>query len=198
MTRKIRGHFEIADPVLHSYIEKIKIREYVLPTNLFATLCESIINQQLSSKAADTIFARFTKLFSGKITAAKLLKISDVKLRACGISYGKARYLKDLGVKVNSGELILEELKNLPDGLVIEKLTTIKGIGRWTAEMFLMFALGRQDVFSSGDLGLRRAIQKIYGFKKEPTIKQMEKIVSKWKPYRTYASRILWRSRTLS
>lgn len=194
MTKKIKEHFKRVDPTLFSYIEKVELKIFSQPVNLFLELCESIISQQLSIKASDTIFGRFVKLFKGAPTPQKLLKIKDEKIRACGISYGKIKYLKDLASKIVKKELVLEDLNKLPDEEVIITLTRVKGIGRWTAEMFLMFSLNRPDVFSHGDLGLRRAISKMYGFKKEPSIKQMEKIVSKWKPYRTYASRILWRS----
>lgn len=191
---KIRKHFKSADPVLYSYIKKIKLDLHLIPDNLFEDLCESIISQQLSIKASDTIFLRFMKLFKGEVTAQKILKMDKEKLRACGISWGKIEYLRDLASRVSKKELILEELKDLPDEEVIERLTAVKGIGKWTAEMFLMFALGRPDIFSHGDLGLKNAMKKIYKFKKEPTVKQIEKIVSKWSPYRTFACRVLWKS----
>lgn len=194
MTKKARGHFKKHDPILYSYIEKIEWKEHVLSENLFEDLCESIISQQLSLKASSTIFDRFKKLFKGQITPEKLLKINDEKIRDCGISYSKVKYLKDLAAKVHRKELNLSELDKLPDEQVIEELIKVKGIGRWTAEMFLMFALGREDIFSHGDLGLRRAIQKMYGFKKEPSVKQIEKITGKWSPYKTFACRVLWKS----
>jgi len=123
-----------------------------------------------------------------------LLKLSDKKIRSCGTSNSKVSFLKDLAAKVLKNDLKLNKLDKLSDDLVIKELTKVKGIGPWTAEMFLMFTLGREDIFSHGDLGLKNAIKKLYKFKKEPTRKQIEKIVEIWKPYRTYASRILWKS----
>lgn len=162
---------------------------------LFVSLCSSIINQQLSNKAASTIFGRFKALFpKEKITAGKLSKMTTEKLRAVGISSQKANYLRDLAVKVLSKEVELEKFAILPDEAIVKELTSVKGIGRWTAEMFLMFALRREDVFSYGDLILRKSFQKLYGFKNEPIPQEIEKITSKWSPYKTYASRVLWRS----
>jgi DNA-3-methyladenine glycosylase II len=195
MVKKAREHFKKHDPVLFSYFDKIELDLHKPPADLFAELCDTIINQQLSGKAAATIFSRFKKLFpKGKITAQGLLKLKDDKIRSCGTSNAKVKSLKDLAQKVVSGELKLNKLKNLSDEKVAKELIKVKGIGPWSAEMFLMFGLGREDVFSYGDLGLRNAIKKMYGFKKDPSQKQIEKIVSKWKPFRTHASRILWRS----
>lgn len=195
MTDEARKHFKKHDPLLFSYLEKVEVPAYTTPSNLFVELCETIIGQQLSGKAASTIFGRLKKLFpKKKITAKGLLKLSDAKIRSCGTSNAKVRSLKDLADKVVTGELNLKKIKNLSDEDAVKELVKVKGIGPWSAEMFLMFGLGREDVFSHGDLGLRKAIMKMYGFRKEPTIKQVEKIISKWKPYRTYASRVLWRS----
>ncbi len=195
MKTQISEHFRKNDPILYQWIERIFIEELHPHENLYEHICDQIISQQLSGKAAETIFKKFKKLFpKGKITAVALLKIPDEKLRACGTSWAKVRSLKDLASKVKNKELDLENLSNLTNEDVIVELTKVKGIGPWTAEMFLMFTLNREDVFSHGDLGLRNAIKKIYGFKKEPTRQQIEKIVKKWSPYRTFASRILWRS----
>lgn len=198
MTKKAHSHFQKVDPVLFSYIKKIDLPEFKPAEDLFVDLCESIISQQLSEKAGATIFGRFKSLFSkGKITPAGVLKLPDQKIRACGTSFAKIKSLKDLAQKVKSKELDLQLLKELDDEKVIEELVKVRGIGRWTAEMFLMFALGREDIFSHGDLGLRRAIERMYKFKQEPTREQIEKIVLKWAPYRSFASRILWRSLAL-
>ena len=110
------------------------------------------------------------------------------------MSHAKARYLKHLAEEIVHGDLPIFHLNSMTDQEIISKLTKVKGIGPWTAEMFLMFTLGRDDVFSFGDLGLKKAVIKIYGFKKDPTRKQIEKIISSWSPYKTYASRILWAS----
>ena len=198
VNKKIIKHFKKVDQVLHSVTEKIEaleVWEIKNPDDYFLELCSNIIGQQLSGKAADTIYGRFEKLFGKKkINPQNVLKIPDEKLRKAGMSWSKVKYVKDLAQKVKDRTLKLEKLDNMTDDDVISELTKIKGIGPWTAEMFLMFTLGREDVFSNGDLGLRNAIKKLYKFKKEPTRKQIEKIVEKWKPYRTYASRILWKS----
>ncbi|OGK23165.1 hypothetical protein A2954_00560 [Candidatus Roizmanbacteria bacterium RIFCSPLOWO2_01_FULL_37_12] len=198
MDKKAIEHFKKVDAILHSIIEKIESLEKWTkkhPNDYFVELCANIIGQQLSGKAADTIYTRFEKLFVGKkITPDKVLKIPDEKLRGVGMSWSKVKYVKDLAQKVNDKTLILDRLDKMSDIKVINELIKVKGIGPWTAEMFLMFTLGREDVFSHGDLGLRNAIKKLYKFKKEPTKTQIEKIVKKWSPYKTYASRILWRS----
>lgn len=141
---------------------------------------------------------RFKNLFPGRnITPTFLSKISNEDLRNVGVSWAKVKYLKDLAAKVSNKEIILGGLYELDDGKAIKELTKIKGVGNWTAEMFLMFSLGREDVFSYGDLGLRKAIEKIYDLK-DPTEKTIEKISQKWVPYRTWACRILWKSHDLA
>ncbi len=194
MNQIIRNHFKKHDSTLFSYIEKIKVEFNYLPDDLFSELCEIIISQQLSGKAADTIFDRLENLFPDKkISPKTLLRLSELKIKSCGTSKAKVKALKDLAKKVNSGELDLDSLKKQSDEDVIKELIKVKGIGPWSAEMFLIFGLGREDVFSHGDLGLRKAIKQIYGFKKEPSVKQVGEIIAKWKPYRTYASLVLWR-----
>lgn len=195
---KIIEHFKKVDPVLHSVMVKIGILEKIEvrnPGEYFKSLCSEIVGQQLSGKAADTIFGRFERLFPKKrITPESVMKIPDKKMREAGMSWSKVAFIKDLAKKVISKELQLEKLKELSDDAVLQEVMKVKGIGPWTAEMFLMFTLQREDVFSHGDLGLRKAIKKLYKFKKDPTKKQIEKIVARWTPYKTYASRILWRS----
>ena len=191
----IEKHFSSVDPILASHFHLIADLTLTASTNPFVDLVESITSQQLSVKAGSTIFERFKKLFSkGRITPNGILSLSDQQIRDVGVSWSKVKYIKSIAEAVNSGSVVFESFSKMQDEEVIEKLTTIHGVGRWTAEMFLMFALGREDIFSYGDLGLRRGIQKIYRFKKEPSVKQMEKIVKKWTPYRTYAARILWNS----
>lgn len=196
MHKKIIDHFRQIDSTLYSSLAKINsIKPLSKSENFFSDLCEAIINQQLSDKAARTIFNRFKKLFPKEIiTAEKLLKIADKKIREVGTSWKKIAYMKGLADKVIKKEITLEKLEELENELVIKELTKLHGVGRWTAEMFLMFSLAREDVFSAGDLGLRKAIQKLYKLRKEPTAKQIEKISKKWSPYRTYAALILWRS----
>lgn len=197
---KVKKHFKKSDPVFFKVLKKVhkiygdEIFNLSKKEFLFDELVESIISQQLSVRVADVIYARVLNLLPlKKLDPANLLKVKDEDLRAAGMSYGKIKYLKDLSVKVESGELDLNNLQNLGNEEVIEELTKVKGIGRWTAEMFLMFALARPDVFSHGDLGLKKAIKRIYGFK-EYKINMVEEIVIKWSPYRTIAARILWKS----
>ncbi|MCJ7740206.1 DNA-3-methyladenine glycosylase [Candidatus Microgenomates bacterium] len=196
--KKIIDHFKKNDPLLYPYFRKTRNIRPVkkdYPSSYFSHLCKEIICQQLSDKAGDAILARFIKLFPNMLVQpVDLLSISHEKLRSVGMSHAKARYLRNLAEAITGGDLAVFHLDVMTDGEVIEELTKVKGIGPWTAEMFLMFAMGREDIFSYGDLGLRKAIQKIYRFKKEPTKKQMEKIISPWSPYKTYASRILWAS----
>lgn len=197
MNKKIFEHFRKKDPILYAMAKKIDFNRKLIKSNpclYFEELCEIIIGQQLSSKAADSIFGRFKKLFPKQVSPQELLKISHEKLRSAGLSNSKARYLQYLAEAVINKKLKLEKLDSLSDEKVKKQLMQIKGIGPWTAEMFLMFTLGRPDIFSYGDLGLKKGIMKLYGLKKCPSIKAVEKIVSKWTPYKTYASLILWES----
>ncbi len=200
MHKKIRNHIEKVDTILYDVLKKIdSIKPLTKSENYFSDLCETIINQQLSGKAGDTIFRRFKKLFSGeKVNPEELLKLSSEKIRNVGTSNSKVKYLKNLAEKIQRKEIDLDDLAGKDDCTVKKSLMKIKGIGPWTAEMFLMFSLAREDIFSLGDLGLRKAIQKLYSFEKKPTDKQIEKLSKIWIPYRTYAARILWRSLELS
>jgi len=200
MSKKIIAHFKKTDPVLHKVLEKVyaihgpKLFSLNKRELLFDELVESIVSQQLSIKASDSIYKRIIDLMPGKIlNPQNLLKIKDENLRKAGLSFGKIKYLKDLSSKVKNGELKLESLDEMENEEVIKELTKVKGIGRWTAEMFLMFALARPDIFSHGDLGLKNAVKKIYGFD-EYKIEVVEGIVIRWSPYRTIAAKILWRS----
>ena len=159
----------------------------------FERLARSIVGQQLSVKAAQTIFTRFQTLLNNNITPERIIEIDKEKMRACGISYPKISYIKDLAKKVIEKELILENIHEQDNETVIKNLTIVKGIGTWSAEMFLMFALGRPDVFSVRDLGIKNAMKKLYGIE-EITNEQMLEISRKWIPYRTYACMILWKS----
>lgn len=200
MSKKIISHFKKIDPKLAKVLKKVykiygdELFQLNKKELLFDELVESIVSQQLSIKASDAIFKRIIDLMPGKkLLPENLLKIKDEDLRKAGLSFGKIKYLKDLSEKVSSGELDLNRLDKLENEEVIKELTKVKGIGRWTAEMFLMFALGREDIFSHSDLGLKNAIKRVYMIK-EYKIEEAEKIVIKWSPYRTIAARILWRS----
>lgn len=173
-----------------------KVGKYNLPItkNPYESLVEAIITQQLSGKAANSISGRFRKIYGRFPKPADVLKTSDAKLRKAGLSYMKISYIKDLSNKVESKEIRLSLMKNLTDEEVITQLTEVRGIGRWTAEMFLIFSLGRQDVLPVGDLGLKKGIQRLYSLEELPGKEQMEKIAEKWRPYRSVATWYLWRS----
>ena len=197
MDPKILRHFKKADPILYKVghgISKLDDLPNRRGDDYFIDLIDAIVSQQLSGKAAATIFTRFKALFkNGQITPHNLLKIKDEEIRAAGMSYSKIKYIKDLATKVANGDIDFKKLEDLPDEQIIQELILVKGIGRWTAEMFLIFTLARPDVFSHGDLGLNNAIKKIYKLKNHNT-KKVEKIVSKWSPYKSTAARILWHS----
>lgn len=195
--KHIYNHFKTADPTLFAVLQKIGEIEHLALRNTsdyFVALCDEIVSQQLSGKVADVIFQRFKKLFpKEQISAKGVLQLTHEQLRKVGMSNAKTRYIKDLAEKVENKEVHLEKLAFLENEEVIAELTKIKGIGRWTAEMFLMFTLGREDIFSHGDLGLKNAMKKLYNLE-NPTKEAVEMITIKWSPYRTYACRVLWRS----
>ncbi len=197
MNSKALAHFKKVDPKIYKVANSIEDFQD-LPNrhgdDYFVDLVDAIVSQQLSGKAASTIFGRFKKLFKGdKISPPAVLKLTDKKMRAAGMPYSKIRYIKDLAHKVVSHEINLKKLDKLTDSEIIEELILVKGIGKWTAEMFLIFTLKRPDVFSHGDLGLNNAIKKIYRLNDYSMLK-VENIVSKWCPYKSMASRILWHS----
>lgn len=194
MSADYLNHFKKTDPVIHGLSLKVEMKNLLAPKDYFASLTRKIAGQQLSVKAAQTIFNRFQALFpDSKITPQNLLKIKDEDIRGAGLSWPKVRYLKAMAQDILDEKVVLKGLDNLEDEQIIELLTKLKGFGRWSAEMFLMFDLGRPDVFSAGDLGLKRAIERHYKLK-DPSAEKMIKLSQKWSPYRTYASRILWAS----
>jgi DNA-3-methyladenine glycosylase II len=160
----------------------------------FTALTHSIISQQLSTKAAATIARRFDALFGGKPTPLAVSLVDDAQLRAVGLSSQKIRYMRDLCSRVANGSLTLEKVNELSDEDVIQSLTQIKGIGRWTAEMFLMFRLHRPDVLPVDDLGILKAVQRAYGLRKLPRAERLTKIGEPWRPYRSVACWYLWAS----
>jgi DNA-3-methyladenine glycosylase II len=163
-------------------------------TDPFHALLQAIIAQQLSSKAAKTIEGRFSSIFDGDPTPAAVAAVSDDRLRAVGISPQKLRYIRDLCVRILDGSLKLETLAALPDDEVIVALTSVKGIGRWTAEMFLMFRLHRPDVLPVGDLGIVKAVQRAYKLRSVPSPERLARIGETWRPYRSVACWYLWAS----
>lgn len=198
MDPDVKKFFKRADPTLYPILLKVESKLIKLEpkehSDYFLELLDSIVSQQLSGKVATVIFNRFKNLFKdGEISPEAILKISDAEIRGVGISYGKISYIKDLATKVLTNEVDLNSLNQKSDIEVINELTKVKGIGPWTAEMFLIFTLVREDVFSYGDLGLQNAIKKIYGIEKKERQK-LEELVNKWSPFKSYASRILWKS----
>lgn len=186
-------HFRKVDSLLYELAKSIDPIVLEKSPNHFIRLVRAIVGQQLSVKAASTIFSRFEKLFKKEINAVEILRLKDDDIRACGISYPKIKYIKDLSEKVHMKELLLDAFEEADETTIIENLRKVKGIGIWSAEMFLMFALARPDVFSVGDQGLKNAMKKLYGLK-DPKDADFLKLSEKWSPYRTYACRILWES----
>jgi DNA-3-methyladenine glycosylase II len=165
------------------------------PGDAYGALLRSIVGQQLSTKAAATIYGRMLELFGGHPpTPKQLLKADPDKIRAAGLSRPKIAYLRDLAQHVEEGTLELARLPDLPDEEVAEQLTAIKGLGQWTADMFLMFHLRRPDILPVGDQGIRRAMQVEYRLRKLPDPKRMQQIAKPWQPYRTLACLYLWSS----
>jgi DNA-3-methyladenine glycosylase II len=192
--RKAILHLKKSDPVLRAIIERVgpyKI-EYGEPT--FHSLAESILYQQLNGKAAVVIFDRFTKAAGDPLTPEGILKLSDAQMRAVGLSKQKTGYLRDLAQKTKDGLLNFERLGDMSNEEVIEHLTQVKGVGVWTAHMFLMFTLRRPDILPTGDYGIQAAMKKHYRKRKWPKPKDMEKIAKLWAPYRSVACWYLWRS----
>src|SRR3954467_14507362 len=190
------AHLKKVDPVLGQVIQKLgAFKGWEASTGThFDAVCRSIVFQQLSGKAAGTIHGRFEGLYGARSPlTAELAITSDEKLRAVGLPRQKSACLKDLGARVTSGELPIETLHELTDDEVVAALTQVKGVGRWAAQMFMMFRLGRPDILPDLDLGIQKGIQRAYRLRKLPTPERVKKIGAKWAPYRTVASWYLWR-----
>ena len=195
--RAALAHLKKADPILGKIIARVG--PYRLEPRRTGThydaLVRSIVFQQLSGKAASTIHRRLCELYPKKNPRADLLlATTDEVLRGAGLSRQKIGYLRDLATRVADRSLPLAHLGRLPDDAIIEHLVQVKGIGRWTVQMFLMFRLGRADVLPELDLGIQTAIQRAYGLRKRPTPKDVVRIGAKWRPYASVASWYLWRS----
>jgi DNA-3-methyladenine glycosylase II len=192
--RKAVNHLKKCDPVLRAIIERVgpcRI-EYSVPE--FSSLAEAIVYQQLNGKAALTIFKRFSDMAGDPLTPEGILKLDDEQLRSVGLSKQKSSYLKDLAAKTASGLLDFNNLHELPDEEVIKHLTQVKGIGVWTAHMFLIFSLRRPNVLPTGDYGVQVAVKKHYRKRKLPKPKDIEKIAQAWEPFRSVACWYMWRS----
>lgn len=213
--RKAILHLKKADPVMRAIIERIGPCRMQFSEPVFHSLAEAIIYQQLNGKAAATIFKRFTGLSGDPITPAGILELTPEQMRSVGLSKQKTSYLFDMAERASRGELDFSRLPEMSDDQVIEHLTQVKGVGVWTAHMFLMFTLRRTNVLPVGDFGVRMAMHRHYLDKRArrngssarktarqakpqkiilPTPEQMEKIAKRWEPYRSVASWYLWQS----
>ena len=192
--RKAVNHLKKCDPVLRSIIERVGPFRMEYGPAEFHSLAEAIVYQQLNGRAAVTIFNRFAALAGEPLTPAGILKLTDEQLRSVGLSKQKSAYLKDLAAKTAAGQLDFARLPELSDEEVVEHLTQVKGIGVWTAHMFLMFSLRRPNVLPTGDYGVQMAVKKHYKKRKLPKPKDMEKIARAWEPYRSVACWYMWRS----
>ena len=187
-------HLKKSDPVMAKIIRQVgKMPPRQMPAT-FQTMVRSITFQQLNGKAASTIFGRLVDAAGGELTPDSILALSTPQLRAVGLSKQKLSYIRDLAEKTKSGEIDFAQLPKMSDAEVIEHLTRVKGIGVWSAQMFLMFALRRPDVLACGDFGVQAAIRKHYNKRKHPKPKDVLKIGKCWSPYSSLACLYLWRS----
>jgi DNA-3-methyladenine glycosylase II len=192
---KAQRHLARRDPVLKKLIRLVGPCTLRHNPDRFGVLARSIISQQISTKAARSIGARLEKLLAPQgIQARKIARTPVDKLREAGLSAAKARYLLDLAEKVHRGDVPLDALHDLPDDEVVAQLIPVKGIGRWTAQMFLIFSLGRYDVLPVDDLGLRVGVQRQYQLSELPDRYQLQEIGEIWRPYRSIATWYFWRS----
>ena len=194
-----RKHLMKTDAQLNQIIKRVGPCELhaAAPRDPFEALCMSIASQQLSVKAAATIFGRFCDLFpKRKPTPERVMTLTDDQIRGVGFSRPKVSFIKDLAERVIDGRLDLKGLKKHPDDEVMHQLVAVKGIGRWTAEIYLMFRLGRPDVFPADDLGLMNAVHRAYGLHKRPDAKRLRKMGERWRPHRSVAAWYLWQSLT--
>jgi DNA-3-methyladenine glycosylase II len=204
MSAAARKALSAADPVMADLIERIgkldvktrlKRRSEERPADAYGALLRAIVGQQLSTKAARTIYGRILEIFDGRTPSPEqLLEASEADLRGAGLSGRKVEYVRDLASHVIDGELEVDRLDRLPDEEVIEEIVAVRGLGQWTAEMFLLFHLERPDVLSGGDLGIRKAVQIEYGLDEMPPPTQVLEIGEPWRPHRSLASLYLWES----
>jgi DNA-3-methyladenine glycosylase II len=201
---KARAALAASDPAMAALIERVgeidiatrlRRRSEERPADAYGALLRAIVGQQLSTKAARTIYGRVRDLFDGTTPSPeRLLEASEEELRACGLSGRKVEYIRDLAAHVLSGELELDRLGELSDEEVVAEIVAVRGLGQWTAEMFLLFHLERPDVLSGGDLGIRKAVQVEYGLEEMPAPQRVLEIGEPWRPHRSLASLYLWES----
>jgi DNA-3-methyladenine glycosylase II len=188
-------HLKNNDPILARIIGRVGPVKFELDDDHYEAVVGSIIYQQLAGSAARAILNRFRQLYGGRIPSPREYLSTDVeKLRGSGLSPQKISYIKDLAERIENGTLDLKRLENLPDEEALNELDNVRGIGRWTAEMFLIFKLGRTDVLPVDDLGLRKAAQKAYRLRKLPTRDRFEQLAEKWHPYSSISTFYLWKS----
>jgi DNA-3-methyladenine glycosylase II len=193
--RKAINHLKKSDPVLAAIIERVGPYRIQFREPEFGTLVRSIVYQQLSGKVASVILERLLHALPGrKLTPRAILKLTPEKMRSLGLSGAKTAYIRDLAERTKSGEVIFKDIHGRSDEEVVEHLTQVKGIGVWTAHMFLIFALQRPNVLPVGDLGVRSAIKRAYGLEELPKPGEMERIAERWHPYCSVAAWYLWRS----
>jgi len=188
------SHLRRSDPILAGIIDRVGDYRIEFRDPSFETLVKSIVYQQLSGRVASAIFARLGLACGGKITPASVLKLRPARMRAAGLSGQKTDYIRDLARHTRDGRVRFEDLVELPDAEVIERLIAVKGVGVWTAHMFLIFALRRHDILPTGDLGIRNAIRKAYDLDALPLPAEIEIMAERWRPFCTVASWYLWRS----
>ncbi|HEY7389131.1 MAG TPA: DNA-3-methyladenine glycosylase [Bryobacteraceae bacterium] len=187
-------HLRRADPVLCEIINRVGEYRIEFRDPSFESLVRSIVFQQLSGRVARVIFDRLAAAAGGSLTPQNILKLRPARMRSAGLSAQKTAYIRDLARHTRDGKVVFEQLPDLADEEVIEQLTIVKGIGVWTAHMFLIFALRRPDVLPTGDLGIRAAVRKAYGLEELPKPAEIETLAESWRPYCTVASWYLWRS----
>lgn len=192
--RKAILHLRKADPVLCAIIDRVGPYKIQYREPVFETLVRSIVFQQLSGKAAGTIYGRLAEVTGSPILPARILALTEERMRSLGLSRQKIAYIRDLAARAQSGELDFDACPGLTDEQIVERFTAVKGIGIWTVQMFLIFALKRPNVLPVGDLGVRAAIQKAYGLDEMPKPSDVERIGEPWAPYCSVASWYLWRS----
>jgi len=193
-SQEILGYLKERDAVIGALIDRTGPLAITLSGDYFASLASAIVGQQLSNRVAEVLWDRLSGFCEGSVTPEKLTAAETEDLRALGLSYGKVSYLKALAGHVLEGSLELSRFSSLADEEIIRQLTAVKGIGPWTAEMFLIFSLGREDVYSMGDGGLMRAVQILYGLEGKGDKAAIAEITGRWAPYRTFASLYLWRA----
>ena len=190
-----RKHLSKNDPRLAKIIDRLGPYEFHMDSDYFEALVGSIIFQQLAGTAARAILNRFKQIYNGRIPRPQeYLSTDEKQLRASGLSPQKIQYIRDLSERIENGVLDLKRISSLPSGEVVKELDEVKGIGRWTAEMFLIFAMGRADVLPVDDLGLQKATKRNYRLRKLPTKEKFEQLSKNWHPYSSIATLYLWRS----